>query len=90
MRSLLVKLFCREHDAGLLMIGHTVNAAQLVPPNTPEFVTVGHCHPECTGRFPAQGLQVFNVLLHSHLSGKGEEKLVLIGIMTGFNKFGYF
>ncbi|XP_021961495.1 DBH-like monooxygenase protein 2 homolog [Folsomia candida] len=61
----------REHDAGLLMVGHQVNQALTVPPNTTSFVTVGHCASSCTQeKLPQDGIKVFNSLLHSHLSGR--------------------
>lgn len=59
-----------EHDAGLVTLGHDVEISLTVPPNTPDFLVVGHCAPGCTEKFPADGLTVFNSLLHSHLSGK--------------------
>jgi hypothetical protein len=60
----------REIDAGQIMIGHGANIAITVPPNTEEFVVAGHCASECTEKFfPETGINVFNVLMHSHLSG---------------------
>jgi hypothetical protein len=59
----------RPIDAGLMTVGHQVDASLTVPPNTKEYVAVGHCSPTCTNLLPINGLTVFNALLHSHISG---------------------
>lgn len=61
----------RKHEAGLLTVGHSINSATLVPPNTTDFVNVGHCSTGCTTKkFPAEGIHMFNIGLHSHLAGR--------------------
>lgn len=61
----------RPIDAGQLMVGHDVTPSITIPPNTDNFVTVGHCGAECTSKqFPEGGIKIFNALLHSHLSGR--------------------
>jgi hypothetical protein len=66
--------FLREHDAGLLVLGHDVSPAMTIPPNVTNFVVSGHCAGECTedalGQHHPDGIKAFNVLLHSHISGR--------------------
>jgi len=60
----------REHEAGQITIGHDVSPALIVPPDTTNFITAGHCSSECTQKqFPQEGIKVFNALMHSHLAG---------------------
>jgi len=60
----------REHDASTLIVGHEVSVAQTIPPKTKRFVTVGHCSTHCTeASLPKTGINVFNILLHSHNAG---------------------
>ncbi|XP_069165930.1 MOXD1 homolog 1-like isoform X2 [Procambarus clarkii] len=59
----------REHDAGVLTIGHDISPLLVVPPGT-HWLTVGICHPDCTQQgLPEDGIKVFEVLLHSHILG---------------------
>jgi dimethyladenosine transferase 1 len=61
----------RANEAGTLTIGHDLAVSHLLPPGVQSFLTVGHCGSECTNvGFPADGINVFNVLLHSHLAGR--------------------
>jgi hypothetical protein len=60
----------RTIEAGLLVIGHEVWFPHTIPPNSKNFMTLGHCPSECTAAFMKQDINVFNVLLHSHLSGR--------------------
>jgi len=60
----------REKEAGLLLAGHPITFSHLIPPKATNFVTISHCGPECTGRtIEADGINLFNVMLHSHLLG---------------------
>ncbi|ROT77268.1 dopamine beta hydroxylase [Penaeus vannamei] len=70
----------REHDAGVMMVGHVVTPIQIVPPNE-KWVSVGHCDSSCTNKeLPGSGVQVFQGLLHAHLLGR---KLLLRQIRDG-------
>jgi len=61
----------RQYDAELLNLGHSIVPSHIIPPNSTEYTTVGHCAASCTSeRIPADGINTFNVLLHSHLSGR--------------------
>ncbi|XP_021952866.1 DBH-like monooxygenase protein 1 [Folsomia candida] len=60
----------RPQEAGIMILGHEVDLSTTVPPNTPSYKDVGHCGSECTNMFPENGINVFNSLLHSHLSGR--------------------
>jgi len=62
-----------------LSIGHGYGRDEdniIVPPNTADFVVAGHCSSDCTQKHvPLPGISVFNVLMHSHMSGKTLIKL---------------
>ncbi|CAG7722116.1 unnamed protein product, partial [Allacma fusca] len=61
----------REHDAGILRVGHITSASLMIPPSTLNYVISGHCSGICTkNRLPNDGINVFNVFLHSHLAGR--------------------
>jgi len=61
----------RTQKAAQLMVYHETSVVLTVPPNATEFVVTGHCSSECTrGKFPEEGITVFNVLLHAHVSGR--------------------
>ncbi|CAG7823934.1 unnamed protein product, partial [Allacma fusca] len=61
----------REHDAGILRVGHITSASLMIPPGTSNYVITGHCSGICTqNRFPNDGINVFTVFLHSHLAGR--------------------
>jgi len=52
-------------------VTHATNLVMTVPPNTTDFVVTGQCGSDCTSKkFNEDGISVFNVLLHSHLSGR--------------------
>lgn len=38
----------REHNAGILEVGHFVTPYHVIPPNSPNFVTTGILPAECT------------------------------------------
>jgi len=61
----------RKFEAELLQIAHFVAPSHIIPPQSEAFTTVGHCSGECTkDRLPETGVNIFNILLHSHLAGK--------------------
>lgn len=60
----------REYDAGTLTSGHATSWSITIPPNSEGHVIVGHCSPSCSSNIPAPGINVFNVMLHSHLAGR--------------------
>ncbi|CAL8133761.1 unnamed protein product [Orchesella dallaii] len=60
-----------ETDAELLTVSHDVSIAMTIPPNQTEFIVAGHCSPQCTeAGLSDGGINIFNSLLHSHLSGR--------------------
>ncbi|CAL8067984.1 unnamed protein product [Orchesella dallaii] len=75
----------REIEAGMLTIAHEVHVSLAVPPNQKNYIVAGQCGSKCTelGVIEEDGINVFNSLLHAHLSGKtmklrhlrGEEEL---------------
>jgi len=64
--------FFRAQEAGQLVISHDIGSTVLtIPPNTPEFSVTGHCSADCTSdKLQSEGISIFNVLLHSHISGR--------------------
>ena len=38
----------RQHDAGILTVGHNVNRLMIVPPNTGSYYILGECPADCT------------------------------------------
>jgi len=53
------------------MILHPSDVTVTVPPNTTDFVVTAQCGSDCTSqKLNTEGISVFNVLLHSHLSGR--------------------
>ncbi|KAK8384812.1 hypothetical protein O3P69_014395 [Scylla paramamosain] len=59
----------REHDAGVLTLGHTVSPTMIIPPGQ-EWTTVAHCTSTCTQKtVPQTGITVFQGVLHAHLLG---------------------
>ena len=38
----------RQHDAGILTVGHTVRSSMIIPPNTESYSIVGECSDDCT------------------------------------------
>jgi len=79
-----VEIFCEtsELDAGALTIGHGYgfpDSQLIIPPNRQDFVVAGHCSSGCTQRYlPQSGISVFNVLMHSHISGETIFKTCLL------------
>ncbi|XP_059472365.1 MOXD1 homolog 2-like [Neocloeon triangulifer] len=61
----------RPNDAGVLSVGMDPNWRHIIPPGQPAVVSEGHCIGTCTQRsLPRQGVQVFGVMLHTHLLGR--------------------
>jgi hypothetical protein len=67
-------------DAGTLTLGHETDWTLTIPPASSNYMIVGHCAPSCSNKIPQGGISVFNVLLHSHLSGRiyGTHLVVLL------------
>ena len=40
----------RQHDAGIMSVGHGVVREMIIPPNTGSYYIVGECSAECTSR----------------------------------------
>jgi len=64
---------------------HDVNMALVVPPNTANFVLNTHCDPACTKYFPSEGIEIFNVLLHSHVAGNKFNNATIYGFIGSFS-----
>jgi len=61
----------RPNDAGVLSVGMDPNWRHIIPPEQKAVVSEGHCIGTCTERsLPKQGVQVFGVMLHTHLLGQ--------------------
>jgi len=64
----------RENDAGAMFIGtlsHTA-ASYIIPPSSLSHIWIGHCADGCTRKmFPQEGINIFGVMLHTHISGRG-------------------
>ncbi len=65
-------IFWNDSSSKINMDHEPLFDLQLVPPKVEEFVTVGHAAPQCTRKFfPEEGINVFAVFHHSHLTGMG-------------------
>ncbi|OCT57428.1 hypothetical protein XELAEV_18003496mg [Xenopus laevis] len=64
----------RKYDAGVLETGIWVSLYHMIPPGMGQFTSEGHCTMECLEEALSaenpEGINVFAVLLHSHLAGK--------------------
>nr|XP_027217094.1 DBH-like monooxygenase protein 1 [Penaeus vannamei] len=59
----------RQHDAGILTLGHTVSPTHIIPPGQ-KWTTVALCTADCTDEtLPTNGINVFQGFLHAHLLG---------------------
>ena len=38
----------RQHEAGILTVGHAVLSSMIIPPNTESYYIVGECSADCT------------------------------------------
>ncbi|CAI8042465.1 DBH-like monooxygenase protein 1 homolog, partial [Geodia barretti] len=62
----------REHEAGVLQVGHFVTEYHIIPPNSENFTTTGIVFDDCTNEFfPQEGIHVFANALHTHEVGHG-------------------
>lgn len=54
----------------MMTVGHLTSIAITIPPDSGAFKLAGHCDPICTDKYlPLDGINVFAVNLHSHMSG---------------------
>lgn len=54
----------------MLLVAKEIIYSHLIPPNTPDYTTVGHCGSACTSQFVRpEGINLFNIMLHGHLTG---------------------
>ncbi|CAG7683164.1 unnamed protein product, partial [Allacma fusca] len=61
----------REHEAGILTLGHDTHFSLMMSPSASEYIISGHCSSICTQEYlPNDGINVFTVFLHSHLAGR--------------------
>ncbi|CAL8072117.1 unnamed protein product [Orchesella dallaii] len=64
----------RPHDGGVFIVGHDIpgmTPSLLIPPSSIDHRIYGHCSDQCTRfMFPASGVNVYAVSLHSHNSGR--------------------
>ncbi|XP_069156757.1 DBH-like monooxygenase protein 1 [Procambarus clarkii] len=61
----------RYYDAGVLSIGLEPSWKHLIPPRQRTVLSEGHCVAECTqAALPTTGINVFAVILHTHLLGR--------------------
>jgi hypothetical protein len=61
----------RETEVGIYMAGHSSDDSLVIPPNTADFAITTTCPSVCSqAGIPSTGINIFNVLLHSHLSGR--------------------
>ena len=49
----------REHEAGILQIGHSVHPFHMIPPNVANFTTIGITTSRCTERVRENKLRMF-------------------------------
>ena len=59
----------RTHDTGIMIIGHLVNSAMRIPPQTESFVINGYCPGSCTRSKFTEPINVIASLPHSHTAG---------------------
>ncbi|KAI4879957.1 hypothetical protein NFI96_018374 [Prochilodus magdalenae] len=63
----------RQYDAGVLMTGLAVAPGYAIPPNATDFLSYGLCDTSFIPQLVSQSvqdLQVFSVILHTHLAGR--------------------
>ena len=58
----------RTHDIGIMTLGHPVNTAHRVPPNSDNFLVQGYCPNQCTSLW-SHDINVVASFLHSHTAG---------------------
>uniref|UniRef100_A0A914NZT2 Peptidylglycine monooxygenase n=1 Tax=Panagrolaimus davidi TaxID=227884 RepID=A0A914NZT2_9BILA len=60
----------RSNDAGILELGISPSTANIIPPKQTSFALNGFCLPECSSKFPENGITIFGSRLHTHSLGK--------------------
>jgi dopamine beta-monooxygenase len=60
----------RSNDAAILELGISPTTANAIPPQQKAFALSGFCVPECSSKFPENGITVFGSRLHTHSIGK--------------------
>jgi len=60
----------REIDGAQILVRSLLNFTHMIPANSREFITTAHCSPLCTNELPQDGINVFMMLLHAHVSGE--------------------
>ena len=76
----------RQHDAGILTIGHFVTSGMVVPPRAVNYTVSGYCSSACTQQvgvyyiqlyyiilfqfIPQDGIKIFANTLHTHVVGQ--------------------
>ncbi|CAG7820541.1 unnamed protein product, partial [Allacma fusca] len=72
----------RKHEAGIIRMGYETDIGLMIPPNTSNYIIAGHCSGICIeNRLPEEGINVFTLILHSHLAGR---KMKLRQFRNGF------
>ncbi|CAG7700493.1 unnamed protein product [Allacma fusca] len=70
----------RKQDAGIIRIGYETGIGLMIPPSTSNYIVAGPCSATCTeDRVPDDGIQVFTLILHSHLAGRRMKLQILKG-----------
>jgi len=59
----------REYDAGMMIIGSTVDSQRMFAPPGVVTTVTGYCHSDCTQGIPQDGVTAFGNLLHAHTVG---------------------
>ena len=60
----------RDNDIGCMYTGALLSDFIRIPAGKEAFKLDSYCTSDCTGDIPEDGLNVFSVLLHSHLAGR--------------------
>jgi hypothetical protein len=61
----------RQHDAGIMFLGHIVSSNMVIPPKAQNYTVTGLCSSACTNSLPPGGIHIFANTLHTHLAGTG-------------------
>jgi len=60
----------REIEAGFFEVFHNYHPSLVIPPDTKNWMIVGHCSSGCTeASFDPEGINIITVDLHAHISG---------------------
>lgn len=72
-----VSIFNRRQDGGTFMVDHDLFSYVMIPPGSQNFKIPMQCSSECTSvMFPREGVDVFAIHSHTHISGK---KIFVLG-----------